>query len=1349
MGCLVSLPSFAFMVCDTGYSFNGLDRCVPNDEKIPGQSAGASNGGGSGQPSTCNPILLVDGAKLLYATDYTSNDPRFSIKRFYRSIPQIFDRIARLRAPLGSVAGWRFWFNTELHISSDIGTGAGVTLHLPNGTALDFTRSGNNFVAQANGPAQLDYRVSIDTPPANWGLVFDTSSDWTVTDADDRVWKLRTFPTLNVSPNRYEIAVPVEIRERDGYKWTLAYDSDGTLQTITDSFGRTFGFTWSYFYSSVYAGFTKPTPQAIKEISLPGGGKIRYTYDPAPTGSPTVPSTSQIERLVKEEQLDASSNVIDSTTYHYENTLYRNFVTGVTDARNVRYGTFAYDTAGRVSSSELAGGVEKSTVAYSLSGTNLVRTVTNALGKSAVYTWTRTGTGGDTKLIAVAGQASPNCPASASSTTYTSQLIATETDEEGRVTSYVRDARGRPTSITRGSGTPLASTTTITWNATLNVPDSVVEPGLTTTYAWNTTTGRLTSMTKTDTTTQTIPYSTNGQTRTWAYTYDTNGLLLTVDGPLSGTGDTVTYTYNASGYLQTFTNEMGKVTTATAWNSRGQPTSITDPNGIVTTLGYDARGWLTSTSVDTAGTPSTTIITYNAVGDVQNVTDPSNVVMTMAYDNARRLTTITNTIAETTNYVRDLLNNPTSVTIKRSDTTTAFQKTQTFDELGRIIKSVGAVPANSQYQFGYDKTSNLTSVTDPRSGVFGYAFDSLNRLLSETDESSATVTLTRNGKDKITAYKDPRNLSTTYVRNGFGEVIQEASPDKGTSVYVYDARGLVTQKTDARGIVTNFTYDNAGRLTAKAYPASGGAYYASYTWDVSAVDNKGVGRLTGISDESGVTWRPYDAKGRVTVDYRTNYPAPALATQYTYDAAGKITSMTYPSGRIVDFTRDSLGNISNMYTRKHAGAAQETVVYNVTRHPFGPLKSFTFGSNNIVATFGLDTDYRISSLQEGGTANRTYTWVGANLNQITNVLTPAQSESFTYTPTNRLATAIGGYGSYGWAYDAVGNRTSETLGSATSTYAYPPTSNRLTSITPSVGAVRNFGYDAAGNTITDSRSPTPAMTFDYDPEGRLSKATQTATPAENATYKYDALSRLALRTVNHTSGAPTVIGYIHDLNDRIIAETDAAGATLREYIWMDDLPVAVVDNVNTASPILYHVHTDHLMRPIRITDNTSTWVWSAEYTPFGAVQALYPTATTMDLRFPGQWFQLESGLAYNWHRHYDASVGRYLQPDALGLGSLLSDGPSAYSYAGGSPLAYVDPDGQFIFLPAILIPAIPTIAEFGIGVLGGLSIGNFIYQMSKPADDAKVKASVASNNICEPDDAGKDYCDKQLDVISQ
>jgi RHS repeat-associated protein len=95
-----------------------------------------------------------------------------------------------------------------------------------------------------------------------------------------------------------------------------------------------------------------------------------------------------------------------------------------------------------------------------------------------------------------------------------------------------------------------------------------------------------------------------------------------------------------------------------------------------------------------------------------------------------------------------------------------------------------------------------------------------------------------------------------------------------------------------------------------------------------------------------------------------------------------------------------------------------------------------------------------------------------------------------------------------------------------------------------------------------------------------------------------------------------------------------------------------------------------------MTDQNQNWVWDVIYSPFGAVSYMWGIQTTMDLRFPGQWFQLENGLAYNWHRHYDPTIGRYIEPDPLGLQALLSDGPSVYNYVGGNPLAYVDPDGR-------------------------------------------------------------------------
>src|SRR5439155_13798915 len=105
-----------------------------------------------------------------------------------------------------------------------------------------------------------------------------------------------------------------------------------------------------------------------------------------------------------------------------------------------------------------------------------------------------------------------------------------------------------------------------------------------------------------------------------------------------------------------------------------------------------------------------------------------------------------------------------------------------------------------------------------------------------------------------------------------------------------------------------------------------------------------------------------------------------------------------------------------------------------------------------------------------------------------------------------------------------------------------------------------------------------------------------------------------------------------------------------------DMPVAVVSDVAT-TPVIYFVHTDHLKRPIAMSDATKAMVWQAKWLPFGNAQSITGTAS-LDARFPGQWFQIESGLHYNWHRHYDPSIGRYTQPDPL----RFVDGPSIYAY---------------------------------------------------------------------------------------
>ena len=167
-----------------------------------------------------------------------------------------------------------------------------------------------------------------------------------------------------------------------------------------------------------------------------------------------------------------------------------------------------------------------------------------------------------------------------------------------------------------------------------------------------------------------------------------------------------------------------------------------------------------------------------------------------------------------------------------------------------------------------------------------------------------------------------------------------------------------------------------------------------------------------------------------------------------------------------------------------------------------------------------------------------------------------------------------------------------------------------------------------------------------------------------ASYQYDALGRQAIRTL--TSPTPVTIHSVFDSDGRRIAEYDeATGTLLREYIWTGWEPVALIEGGT-----VYYVRADHIGRPVFATDASGAKVWEATYTPFGGVHT--QTGNLPTPRFPGQWFQTESGLHQNWMRDYDPTTGRYLEPDPLGL----VDGASVYGYVNGNPGRWIDPRGE-------------------------------------------------------------------------
>lgn len=353
------------------------------------------------------------------------------------------------------------------------------------------------------------------------------------------------------------------------------------------------------------------------------------------------------------------------------------------------------------------------------------------------------------------------------------------------------------------------------------------------------------------------------------------------------------------------------------------------------------------------------------------------------------------------------------------------------------------------------------------------------------------------------------------------------------------------------------------------------------------------------------------------------------------------------------FDRNVNGDIDAV-RMEPSGGSPGPLVTSVTRTPFGPRASVAF-ANGVQESHSYDQDGRIVSLdllELPGTDlyRRSYSYDDKrNLTAINDVVAPANNETYAYTPNGFLAAAAGPWTGIPAADDM---------------YSLVSGSNKLSGVTTGGTPSRSFVSDAAGNIVEDTDIATSTTKeLAYNHPGQLASVDVAASTI--GVYTYDYLSRLVSRELPASS---TTLHLIHDLDGNVIAEYDSSSTLLREYVWLEDRPIAAIA---AGSPeVVYSVHTDHLERPVMMTDAGAASAWQASYLPFGEVASVSGPAS-LDYRFPGQWFQLESGLHYNWHRHYDTTTGRFVQPDPLGM----PDGPSRGVYGKNSPLIQVDPKG--------------------------------------------------------------------------
>ena len=151
---------------------------------------------------------------------------------------------------------------------------------------------------------------------------------------------------------------------------------------------------------------------------------------------------------------------------------------------------------------------------------------------------------------------------------------------------------------------------------------------------------------------------------------------------------------------------------------------------------------------------------------------------------------------------------------------------------------------------------------------------------------------------------------------------------------------------------------------------------------------------------------------------------------------------------------------------------------------------------------------------------------------------------------------------------------------------------------------------------------------------------------------------------------------MYDEAGHILGEYTNTGALIEETVWMGDLPVATLQP-NGSSISIYYIHSDHLGTPRKITQpssNTLAWRWDPDtFGSLGPNQNPGGLGTFIyNLRFPGQYYQAETGLMLNYFRDYDPQTGRYVESDPIGL---AGGSYSTYTYVGGNPISYRDPYG--------------------------------------------------------------------------
>ena len=711
-----------------GKSLGGGDSCSC------GEGKGGKAAAGSSSTKVGDPIDVGTGNDYLQEDDFLDND-WLTLRRFYNSTPIV--------APTNIGMNWRHSFDRSLELGAP--PLATISLLRPDGRQYTFTKAGGVWTSDADVSDTLTEQDGANGSPIGFTVIIASLHHTELYSASGLLQSVTDPSGQGITLTYSTSSTPSSIAP-----------VAGLLLSVTDSQGRQLSFTYKVFQTAIYGN--NATVNNVAQITLPDGGVVKYGYDINDNlTSVQYPDDSMRQYVYNEASLTggasllgALTGIVDETGTRYASTSYNSkgqatssSFTGGVDATQVAYN----GTAGATVTYPLG---LSSTMAFTVVQWMIkTSSLSQPCGPQCDRPW---------KSITYDANGNPQTSVdfngNTTATTYNSaNLLTQEVDAQGATNQRTSTFTWNNTlrlpltrTVQDANGNAVNSTQWI-YNATSQtLARCDIDPTNSATSGYSCSNAG------------TVPSGVRRSTYTYCTAVDTVqcplvGLLLTATGPRTDVAQTTTYSYYMAasavscgtpgaacyqpGDLHTVTDALGHVTTLASYDADGRITRVTDANGVNTDLTYTPRGWLASRSVGGAVTK----FTYMPYGSVQTITDPDGVTTTYGYDSAHRLTTITDALGNFIQYTLDAAGDKTGEQVYDSSGAVHKQLTRTFNPLGQltsVVDGLGKTVFNASASTSYDANGNLVQSSDGLGIQRQLGYDALNRLVQTIDNYNGT-----------------------------------------------------------------------------------------------------------------------------------------------------------------------------------------------------------------------------------------------------------------------------------------------------------------------------------------------------------------------------------------------------------------------------------------------------------------------------------------------------------------------------------------------------------------------------------------------------------------------------------